>query len=68
MKVAVPAAAVQEIARALAPAQVVSIADALSVHVAAMTAGELSEVQEEAAMGELVPLLPALERPRPMLR
>ena len=65
---AVPAAAVQEIARALAPAQVMSVAHALSVHVATMTAGELSEVQEEAAMGELVPLLSALGRPRPMLR
>jgi len=68
MRLTVLAAAVQEIARALAPAQAVAVADALSVRVAAMTAGALSEVQDEAAMGELVPLLSALGRPAPMLR
>ena len=68
MRLAVLAAAIQEIARALAPAQAVAVAHALSVRVAAMTAGRLSEVQDEVAMGELVPLLSALGRPRPLLR
>ena len=62
------AAAVQEIARALAPAQAAAMADALSARIATMTAGALSEVQDEAAMGELVPLLSALGRAAPMLR
>ena len=62
MRLTVLAAAVQEIACALAPAQAVAVADALSVRVAAMTAGALSEVQDEAAMGELAPLLAALGR------
>ena len=62
MRLTVLAAAVQEIARALAPAQAVAVADALSVRVAAMTAGGLTEVQDEAAMGELVPLLAAMGR------
>jgi len=56
------AIAVQEIARALALAQAAAVADALSVRIATMTAGALSEVQDEAAMGELVPLLKALGR------
>jgi len=68
MRLTVLAAAVQEIARALAPAQAVAVADALSVRVAAMTAGALSEVQDEALMRELVPLLSALGRAAPMLR
>jgi len=68
MRLTVLAAAVQEIARALAPAQAVAVADALSVRVAAMTAGGLTEVQDEAAMRELVSLLSALGRPAPMLR
>ena len=62
MRLAVLGAAIQEIARALAPAQAVAVADALSVRVALMTAGGLTEVQDEAAMGELVPLLAALGR------
>ena len=56
------AAAVQEIARALAPAQAAAVADALSTRIATMTAGALSEVQDDAAMGELAPLLAALGR------
>lgn len=62
------AAAVQRIARALAPAQAAAVADALSARVATMTAGALSEEQDEAAMREWVPLLSALGRPAPMLR
>jgi len=62
------ATAIQEIARALAPAQAAAVADALSVRVATMTAGALSEEQDEAVMGELVPLLSALGRPAPMRR
>ena len=62
MRLAVLAAAIQEIARALAPAQAAAVADALSVRVAAMTAGGMTEVQDEAAMGELVPLLAAMGR------
>jgi len=68
MRLDVLAAAVQEIARALAPAQAAAVADALLGRVATMTAGALSEVQDEAAMGELVPLLSALGRPTPMWR
>ena len=68
MRLAVLAAAIQEIARALAPAQATAVADALSVRVAAMTAGGLTEVQDEAATGELVPLLSALGRPGPKAR
>jgi len=67
-RIDVLANAVQEIARALAPAQAAAVADALSARIATMTAGALSEVQDEAAMGELVPLLSALGRPAPMLR
>jgi len=44
------------------------IADALSARIATMMADALSEVQDEAAMGELIPLLSALGRPAPMLR
>jgi len=63
------AAAVQRIARALAPAQAAAaVADALSARVAKMTAGALSEEQDEAAMREWVPLLSALGRPARMLR
>ena len=62
------AAAVPEIARALAPAQAAAVADALSARVATMTAGELSEAQDEAAMREWAPLLSALGRPARMLR
>ena len=62
MRLDVLAAAIQEIARALAPAQAAAVADALLGRVATMTAGELSEVQDEAAMVELVPLLAALGR------
>jgi len=62
------AAAVQRIARALAPAQAAAVADALSARVATMTAGALSKEQDEAAMREWVPLLSALGRPAPMLR
>jgi len=58
------AIAVQETGRALAPAQAAAVADALSTRIATMTAGALSEAQDEAAMGELVPLLSALGRPR----
>jgi len=58
------AIAVQEIGRALAPARAAAVADALSTRIATMTAGALSEAQDEAAMGELVPLLSALGRPR----
>ena len=60
MRLAVLASAIQEIARALAPAQAAAVADALSARVATMTAGALSKKQDEAAMGELVPLLAAL--------
>jgi len=62
------AAAAQAIARALTPAQAAAVADALSAHVASMTAGELSEEQDEAAMREWAPLLSALGRPALMLR
>ena len=62
MRLAVLAAAVQEIARALAPAQAAAVADALAARIATMTAGALSEVQDEAAMGELAPMLAALGR------
>ena len=62
------AAAVPAIARALAPAQAATVADALSARVATMTAGALAEEQDEAAMREWVPLLSALGRPAPMLR
>jgi len=62
------AAAVQRIARALAPAQAAAVADALSARVATMTAGAWSEEQDEAAMREWVPLLLALGRPARMLR
>jgi len=44
------------------------VADALSARIATMTAGALSEAQDEAAMGELVPILEALGRPALMLR
>ena len=44
------------------------MADALSARIATMTAGALSEAQDEAAMGELVPILEALGRPALMLR
>ena len=62
------ATAVQRIARALAPAQAAAVADALSARVATMTAGALSEEQDEAAMREWAPLLSALGRPARMLR
>lgn len=55
-------AAVQEIGRALAPAQAAAVAEALSTRIATMTAGALSEAQDEAAVGEQVPLLAALGR------
>ena len=38
------------------------MADALSARIATMTVREMSVVQDEAAMGELVPLLDALGR------
>ena len=62
------AAAVPEIARALAPAHAATVADALSARVATMTAGALAEEQDEAAMREWVSLLSALGRPARMLR
>jgi len=62
MRLDVRAAAVHETARALAPAQAAAVVDALLGRVATMTACALSEVQDEAAMGELVPLLAALGR------
>lgn len=68
MRLAMLAIAIQEIARALASAQAAAVADALSARVATMSAGALAEVQDEAAMGELVPLLSALGRPGPMSR
>ena len=55
-------AAIQEIARALASAQAAAVADALSARIATRTAGALFEVQDVAAMGELVPLLEAVGR------
>jgi len=68
MRLAMLAIAIQDIARTLASAQAAAAADALSARAATMTAGALSEVQDEAAMGELVPLLSALGRPARMLR
>ena len=57
------AAAAQAIARALAPAQAATVADALSARGATTTAGALREGQDEAAVRERVPLLSALGRP-----
>jgi len=68
MRLAMLAIAIQDIARTLASAHAAAAADALSARAATMTAGALSEVQDEAAMGELVPLLSALGRPARMLR
>ena len=62
------AAAVPEIARALAPEHAAAVAYALSARGATTTAGALPEEQDKAAMREWVPLLSALGRPALMLR
>ena len=61
-RIDVLAIAVQEIARALAPAQAAAGADALSMRVAAMCDRPIAAAADEAITAELVALLSALGR------
>lgn len=52
--------ALQEIARALAPAQATQVADAIRMRVTDLTAAPMTATTDEALTGELAPLLSAL--------
>ncbi len=53
--------ALQEVARALSPAQAVQVADAVRQRVAAMAEEPMSPEVDEAVTAELAPLLVALD-------
>ena len=55
--------AVQEMARALAPAQAAQVAAAVRMRVAHLTAAPITLAADEALTGELAPLLAALGSP-----
>ena len=55
--------ALQEVARALAPAQAAQVADAIRVRVADLTAAPITQTAYEALSGELMRLLAALGSP-----
>jgi len=62
-RVLVLSIAVQEIARALAPAQAAAVADAIGSRLAVL-AGQQSAAADEGIAAELVPLLAALKPER----
>ena len=53
--------ALQEIARALAPAQAAQVEAAIRMRLADLTAAPITPAADEALAGELVPLLAALQ-------
>ena len=57
-------AGLQEIARALAPAQVARVAEAIRLRVADLAAESLKPSVDEALTAELAPLVTALQQPR----
>jgi len=67
-RIDVLAIAVQEIARALAPAQSAAVADALSARVATMFDRPVAAAADEAITAELVALLSALGRQAAVMR
>lgn len=56
--------ALQEIARALAPAQAAQVAEAIRLRVAALAAESMKPSVDEALTAELAPLLLSLQPPR----
>ena len=59
----VPSAGLQEIARALAPAQAAQVAEAIRLRVADLAAESLKPSVDEALAAELSPLMMALQQP-----